>query len=111
MREGLIFLVLGVIVFTVFIKDTKPASYVGLVGGMALFIGFSAVLAKFGYSRQTMKDLRAAAADRQGTGGQARAGGSGRPAGTGASSVSRTRPAPTRRTSTGPSQRPNRKRR
>ncbi len=111
MREAAIFLVLGTIIFALVIKHSKAASYVGLVAGMFLFIGFSAVLAKFGYSRQSMKDLRAAQAARPRTPRRPRRG---RPAATkSAASVAatRTRPAPTRRTSTGPSQRPNRKRR
>lgn len=110
-REAAIFLVLGAIIFAVIIKDTKPASYIGLVAGMLLFVGFSAVLAKFGYSRQSMRQLRAAEAANPRPTRRTRRG---RPSTTqtaAAAAIARTKPAPTRRTSTGPSQRPNRKRR
>ncbi|MCU1502066.1 MAG: hypothetical protein JWM12_1420 [Ilumatobacteraceae bacterium] len=109
MREAAIFLVLGVIIFAVAIKHSTPSSYVGLVVGMFLFVGVSAVLAKFGYSRQSMKELRAAQAARPRSSGRSRAGRSSTP--NTAAAVARTKPAPTKRTSTGPSQRPNRKRR
>ncbi|MEO5901083.1 MAG: hypothetical protein ABIR68_13295 [Ilumatobacteraceae bacterium] len=110
MRESVIFLVLGAIIFAVAMKDTKPASYIGLFGGMLLFVGFSAVLAKFGYSRQSMKELRAAAAAKPQTPRPARGGRNAtRPAAV--TAAVRNKPAATRRTSTGPSQRPNRKKR
>ena len=110
MRESVIFLVLGAIIFAVVLKDTKPASYIGLFGGMLLFVGFSALLAKFGYSRQSMKQLRAAAAAKPQTPRRPRGGRSDtRPVAV--TATVRNKPAPTRRTSTGPSQRPNRKKR
>ncbi|MFT3854882.1 MAG: hypothetical protein QM733_19415 [Ilumatobacteraceae bacterium] len=103
LKEAAIFLVVGGVIFAVFIKDTKPSSYVGLVIGMGIYVGFSVVLAKFGYTRETMKQARArqAAARQQ----------QGRSRGAAASPMSRPKPAPTKRTSTGPSNRPKSKKR
>jgi hypothetical protein len=66
-----------------------------------LWIGFGAVLAKFGYQRKTLKQARAeseARAAAKAAAASARAGGG--PAG---AAAPRPRPAPTKRTSTGPS--------
>ncbi len=41
-----------------FLKDSNVGSYVGLVIGMLLYVGFSVVLAKFGYTRESMKQAR-----------------------------------------------------
>ena len=103
LKEAAIFLVIGAIVFTLLIKDTKVSSYVGLVIGMGIYIAFSVVLAKFGYTRETMKQNRA----RQMAARQQRQ--QGRPAA--ASPMSKPKPAPTKRTSTGPSNRPKSKKR
>ena len=102
-KEAAIFLVLGGVIFAVFIKDTKPSSYVGLVIGMGIYVGFSVVLAKFGYTRETMKQarLRQAAAKQQQS----------QPRDAGSSPMNRPRPAPTKRTSSGPSNRPKSKKR
>src|SRR5258707_500850 len=48
-KEAAIFLVLGAIIFTFFLKNSNAGSYAGLVIGMLLYVGFSVVLAKFGY--------------------------------------------------------------
>ena len=110
LREGSIFLALGVIAFALFFKNAQVGSYVGLVIGMGIYVGFSAVLAKFGYTRQSMKDARVAQMARSREKSDRRRSSSS--SGSSASSVaSRPKPPPTRRTSTGPSQRPNRKRR
>jgi hypothetical protein len=98
-KEAAIFLVIGGVIFAVFIKDTKPSSYVGLVIGMVIYVAFSVVLAKFGYTRETMRQNRA----RQMAAKQERDARSTK----GAATVpSRVKPAPTKRTSTGPSNRP-----
>ncbi len=109
-REASIFLALGVIAFALFLKKAQVGSYVGLVLGMFIYVGTSAALAKFGYTRQSMKDARAAQMARSKNKADQRKGG-GRGPSRGASLASRPRPAPTRRTTTGPSQRPSRKRR
>ena len=94
-REAAIFLVVGAVAMLVFVKNPKPSTFVGLLFGMIFYVGFVAVLSKFGYERQSIRQAReqrqsmaaAAAAPPEGA---------------------KARPAPTRRTSTGPSQRPNR---
>ena len=95
-REAAIFLVIGAVAMLVFVKDPKPSSFIGLVIGMFFYVGFVAVLSKFGYERQSIRDARA---QRQAV---ASAAAAAPPAG------GKARPAPTKRTSTGPSQRPNR---
>lgn len=110
LKEGSVFLALGLIGFALFVKNTRAGSYIGLVIGMAIYVGFSAVLAKFGYTRQSMKEARqtqmARSKERSERKGSSKAG-----ATRATSRPVRPRPPPTRRTSTGPSQRPNRKRR
>ncbi len=97
-REAGIFLVVGGLALTVLVKHKQAGTYLGLVLGMIFYVGFVAILSKFGYQRQSIREAR----ERR----QARAP---RPTSTSASaSTARQRPAPTRRTSTGPSQRPNR---
>jgi hypothetical protein len=85
--------VIAVLFATVF--DVRTAdSYVGLVVGGVLYVLIGALLAKFGYQRATLRDLRAAARTT--------------PSASAPPAVTRAKPAPTRRTSTGPSQRPHR---
>ena len=95
LREAAIFLVVGSLAMLFLVRHPKPSTFVGLVIGMLFYVGFVAVLSKFGYERQSIRQARE----------QRRAIASA-PAAT--SSTARPRPAPTRRTSTGPSQRPNR---
>ena len=95
LREAGIFIVLGALAIIFLVDDPKPDSFLGLVIGMIFYVAFVALLSKFGYQRQSLRDARekrrAVVA-----------------APTAAASAARQRPAPTRRTSTGPSQRPNR---
>lgn len=96
LREATIFIVIGALAITLLVKHPKAGDYVGLLIGMVFYVAFVAVLSKFGYQRQSIRQARehrravaaqAPVASTQGV---------------------RQRPAPTRRTSTGPSQRPNR---
>jgi Ca2+/Na+ antiporter len=94
-REAAIFLVLGSLAMVFLVKKPQVASFVGLLVGMCFYVGFVAVLSKFGYERQSIRqarERRRAVAN----------------APVAAAPGARARPAPTRRTSTGPSQRPNR---
>jgi uncharacterized membrane protein YfcA len=95
LREAAIFVVIGAAAIAFLVKHPKPGDFVGLVIGMIFYVAFVAVLSKFGYQRQSIREARerrrALAA-----------------APTAAAVASRQRPAPTRRTTTGPSQRPNR---
>lgn len=96
-REWLIYLAIVSAAITIYFLATDRPIDVGLFSGLLvsgpMYLLFGALLAKFGYQRKTFKDLRA-----------------GRPAASApeppkaGSSSTRVRPAPTRRTSTGPSQ-------
>jgi Mn2+/Fe2+ NRAMP family transporter len=94
-REVAIFLVLGAVAITLFVKPARALNYVGLLVGMMFYVAFAAVLAKFGYDRDTLRATRARTRAVASTP-------------TAPTQTGRQRPAPTRRTSTGPSQRPNR---
>jgi hypothetical protein len=77
------------------VKKPQVATFVGLFIGMCFYVGFVAVLSKLGYERQSIRQAR-----------EKRRAVANVP--TAAAPGARARPAPTRRTSTGPSQRPNR---
>lgn len=97
LREAALFVVIGALAITFLVRHPKPGDYVGLVIGMVFYVTFVAVLSKFGYQRQSIRQARER---RQAAVAQA--------ASAPASGAARHRPPPTRRTSTGPSQRPNR---
>jgi hypothetical protein len=99
LREAIIFLIIAVVVFAL-LDRTDAGTYAGLLLGAAMFVGFSALMVKFGYERQTLKQLRSQAPPSKR-----------RASSSTTTVVSRERPAPTRRTSTGPSQRPGRRKR
>ena len=67
-REWLIYVGLMAAIFLIFMRDT---SLIGLMSGLLisgpLYILFGAVLAKFGYTRKTMKQLRTETPERAGT--------------------------------------------
>ena len=48
-REAAIFLVVGAVAMLVFVKNPKASTFVGLLLGMIFYVGFVAVLSKFGY--------------------------------------------------------------
>jgi hypothetical protein len=88
-REWLIFAPILVGVLWLLQRDTPAlaGSLIGLAASLPLYLGFGYVLAKLGYQRRTLADLRTPRAtdDRS----------------TGSSTAARPRPAPTRRTSGG----------
>ena len=105
-KEWLVSAAIMAAIFLLVMRDeaNEVSLLFGLLASLPLYIGFSYVLAKFGYQRKTLADLRtprAAASPDQ-------------PAASGASPVRRP-PTPTRRTSAGrnrPTQKtPSRKRR
>ena len=75
-------------------KKLDIALFAGLLSSGPMYLLFGAVMAKFGYQRKTMKDLRT----------QRAAPAPARTMSAAGSSGVRNRPAPTKRTSTGPSQ-------
>jgi hypothetical protein len=95
-REAAVFVVIGAVAIAIIVKKPKPSDFVGLVIGMVFYVGFVAMLSKFGYQRQSFREAR-----------ERRSAVAKTPAVT-TTPTGRARPAPTRRTSTGPSQRPNR---
>ncbi len=89
-KEWLIYAAIMCVVFAVVFRNSGlPAIVGGLLISGPLYLGFGYVMAKFGYTRKTLADLRTPRAS------------PGTAAGT-AAETSRTRPAPTRRTSQGP---------
>lgn len=94
-REWLVYAVVMIVVFVVFLRDTVTGgSVLGLAASFPLYLAFGAVLAKFGYQRKTIRDLRTASPAPR----------SSSSSGTSTPTDTRRRPQPTKRTSTGPSQ-------
>jgi hypothetical protein len=77
--------------------NRQLSSYITIVLAGAVYVGFGAILAKFGYARKTLTQLRAETAATQ--------------AASVATPGARPKPAPTSRTSTGSNQRSNKKKR
>ncbi len=102
LREWLLYGgLMAVVFFFVLRDDLSIGPFLGLAASAPLYLVIGGVLAKFGYQRKTLKDLRAETAAKEAARATARSGAAG---------SNRSRPAPTRRTSTGPSNRPNRSR-
>ncbi len=101
-REWLIYVVIAAAAITIYYRVTDRRIDVGLFSGLLvsgpMYLIVGAILAKFGHRRKTLKELRA---DRP-------ASATGTAAAGAASSTdpqgAKARPAPTKRTSTGPSQ-------
>ena len=104
-KEWLIYAAIRTALFLLVMRDraNEVSLLAGLLASLPLYIGFSWVLAKFGYQRKTLAELRTPRATTASDSGVA------------ASAEERQRPAPTRRTSGSanrPGQRPaSRKRR
>jgi len=99
-REYVVYAAIMVVVLFLFFRDDGAA---GLIGGVLvagpIYVGLGAAMAKFGYQRKSLKDLRTPQAPTA--------------AATASAPAARTRPAPTKRTATARNQpgRPARKRR
>jgi hypothetical protein len=97
MREWVIYAAIMVVVFILFFRDEGMIGAIaGLLVSGPLYLLLGAVLAKFGYQRRRLGEGRG---DRKGGGSDASEGSSSE------GGAPRPKPAPTRRTSTGP-QRP-----
>jgi hypothetical protein len=94
-----VYVVVMAIVFVLFLRDTvTTGSIVGLLASLPMYLIAGYVLAKFGYQRKTLRELKSVARPTPSST-------------TSTSSTVRSKPARTSRTSTGPSQhRPNNKR-
>lgn len=87
MREWVIYALIMAVVFVLFFRNTAIGALAGVLVSGPLYLGFGYVMAKFGYQRTTLRQLREERpppAERSEP-----------------SSTTRSRPAPTRRTSTG----------
>jgi hypothetical protein len=99
-REWLVYVIFAAVAISIYLVATGKKVQVGLFAGLLssgpMYVAFGAILAKFGYQRKTFKQLKeerpVAAAARSSRGGST------------TSPPARARPAPTKRTSTGPSQ-------
>lgn len=101
-RDWVLYFGIMIVVFVAFFHDRMTTgTVVGLVASGPLFVALGAVLAKLGYTRKTLKQMRSEPREPAAP----RAQRSPTP-----TSSARNRPAPTRRTSTGPKNRPSSKR-
>lgn len=101
-RDWLLYVGIMLVVFLVVLRDRVSAgTTAGLLASGPLFVILGAVLAKFGYTRKTMKDLRVQTQTQAAQRTQQPIGSAARP---------RPKPAPTKRTSTGSRNRPTSKR-
>ena len=89
-REWLVYAAIMAVVFGVFYGDNLVGALVGLLISGPLYLALGAVLAKAGYKRKTIKEMRAE-----------RLGGTAGSTSHAATSGPRQRPAPTRRTTGG----------
>ena len=95
-RDWVLYVGIMAVVFVVVYRDElTPGPFIGLLISGPMFLLIGGVLAKFGYQRKTMRELRAESDAK-------RAAAAAQPAASGRVGA-RPRPAPTRRTSTGPS--------
>lgn len=100
MREWVIYAVFMTFVFLVFFRDSGVIGAIaGLLVSGPLYLALGLVLAKFGYTRKSIRDLRAE-----------RATATPAKASAGATAGPRPRPAPTRRTAGGTRPGPRRRR-
>jgi hypothetical protein len=87
-REWLVYAAIMSAVFVIFFRgDNVVGAIAGVLISGPLYLGFGAVMAKFGYQRQRLKDVRATSADASGS--------------TTSDTSSRSKPAPTSRTAGG----------
>ena len=96
-REWLIYAVIMSAVFLIFFRgDNVLGAIAGVLISGPLYLGFGAVMAKFGYQRTRLKDIRGSSSERADTSAAAPD-----TAGTDAPYATRARPAPTSRTAGG----------
>lgn len=94
LRDWAIYAAVMAVIFTVFFREsTTSATFFGLAVSLPIYLSFGAVLAKFGYQRKSMNEIRAQSAARTAA----------RDAERSSADVpaARPRPAPTRRTGGG----------
>ena len=100
-REWVVYAVVMAAVFLIFLQDNVSAgSVAGLAASFPMYLIFGGALAKMGYQRKTLGDLRRQTPVRTPRASRRASNNSS----TSTTTTSRTRPAPTSRTSTGPTQ-------
>ena len=100
-RDWVLYIGIMTAIFLIAFRDRISSGLiVGLLISGPLFVVIGAALAKMGYQRKSLRELRAETAERTAS----------QTAGAAGGSAARNRPAPTKRTSTGPSHRPSSKR-
>ena len=93
MREWVIYAVIMSAVFVIFFRgDNVYGAIAGVLISGPLYLGFGAVMAKFGYQRQRLKDVRAASGAAPDTADSTTSS---------SQAASRSKPAPTSRTAGG----------
>lgn len=96
LRDWAIYAGLMVVIFAVFFRDSSTAgTFIGLAASLPIYLVVGSVLAKFGYQRKTMREVRAESDARAADRAALKSGGSV------SSTPARPRPAPTRRTGGG----------
>ena len=101
-REWIVYAVVMAGVFLIFLRDNVSAgSIAGLIASFPMYLIFGGALAKFGYQRKTLSDLRRETPARTPRASRRTIS---RTASSTTSTPTRVRPAPTSRTTTGPSQ-------
>lgn len=93
-RDWAIYAAVMAFVFVIFFREsTTPGTFVGLMASLPIYLAVGSVLAKFGYQRRTMGEMRAESAARTAA----------RSAASSAAptTTSRPKPPPTRRTGGG----------
>ncbi|MEI7505616.1 MAG: hypothetical protein WCK23_02260 [Actinomycetes bacterium] len=106
-REWVVYAVVMAAVFLIFLRDNVSAgSIAGLAASFPMYLIFGGALAKMGYQRKTLSDLRRQTPVRPPRANKRSSSSNSASAATttATTTTSRTRPAPTSRTSTGPSQ-------
>ena len=104
-REWVVYAVVMAAVFVIFLRDNVSAgSVAGLAASFPMYLIFGGALAKMGYQRKTLSDLRRQTPVRPPRARRRSLDSGSASTATTATTTSRTRPAPTSRTSTGPSQ-------
>jgi len=90
-KEWCLYAAIMVVIFLVVARENSLGVFLGLLASLPLYLVFGYVLAKFGYTRKTLRELRGASAGARSSSASASA----------SASSTRARPAPTKRTNAG----------
>jgi hypothetical protein len=99
-RDWVVYAIIMTVVLALVAREKMGPAIGAVLVSLPIYLAIAGVLAKFGYVRKTLAEQRAISEERQAQRAAAKAARGGD-----ATTTARARPAPTRRTSTGPSQR------